>query len=193
MLAPLLIVVYPFFETLFSMYRRRFLQRRSMTQPDGIHLHTLIYRRLKRGATISRGVGDARRANADTSPYLWLLALVGDRAGGDLVEQSSVLALALLAFILIYLFVYWRIVRSAREVDETRRGGPSRHDSRVPADMFKRAFDLVSALVGLLVFGLPMLAVAAWIKLDSAGAGVLSPGARGPAREGVFASTSSAR
>jgi lipopolysaccharide/colanic/teichoic acid biosynthesis glycosyltransferase len=35
--------------------------------------------------------------------------------------------------------------------------------------MFKRAFDLLSALVGLAVFGLPMLAVAAWIKLDSPG------------------------
>jgi lipopolysaccharide/colanic/teichoic acid biosynthesis glycosyltransferase len=35
--------------------------------------------------------------------------------------------------------------------------------------MFKRVFDLVSALVGLLVFGLPMLAVAAWIRLDSPG------------------------
>lgn len=35
--------------------------------------------------------------------------------------------------------------------------------------MCKRAFDLVAAIVGLLVFGLPMLAVAAWIKLDSPG------------------------
>ena len=35
--------------------------------------------------------------------------------------------------------------------------------------MFKRLFDLVSALVGLLVFGLPMLLVAAWIRLDSPG------------------------
>jgi lipopolysaccharide/colanic/teichoic acid biosynthesis glycosyltransferase len=35
--------------------------------------------------------------------------------------------------------------------------------------MFKRAFDLVSALVGLLVFGLPMLVVAALVKLDSPG------------------------
>jgi lipopolysaccharide/colanic/teichoic acid biosynthesis glycosyltransferase len=35
--------------------------------------------------------------------------------------------------------------------------------------MFKRAFDLVAALVGLVVFGLPMLAVAAWIKHDSPG------------------------
>lgn len=35
--------------------------------------------------------------------------------------------------------------------------------------MFKRLFDVVSALLGLLIFGLPMLAVAVWIKLDSAG------------------------
>ena len=35
--------------------------------------------------------------------------------------------------------------------------------------MSKRVFDLVAATVGLLVFGLPMLAVAAWIRLDSPG------------------------
>jgi lipopolysaccharide/colanic/teichoic acid biosynthesis glycosyltransferase len=35
--------------------------------------------------------------------------------------------------------------------------------------MFKRLFDVVSALLGLLVFGLPMMAVAAWIRLDSPG------------------------
>ncbi|MGN6527457.1 MAG: sugar transferase [Burkholderiaceae bacterium] len=35
--------------------------------------------------------------------------------------------------------------------------------------MFKRVFDIVAALLGLALFGLPMLAVAAWIKLDSPG------------------------
>ena len=35
--------------------------------------------------------------------------------------------------------------------------------------MFKRLFDIVSALLGLLLFGLPMLVVAAWIRLDSPG------------------------
>ncbi len=35
--------------------------------------------------------------------------------------------------------------------------------------MFKRAFDVVAALVGLALFGLPMLAVAAWIRADSPG------------------------
>jgi lipopolysaccharide/colanic/teichoic acid biosynthesis glycosyltransferase len=35
--------------------------------------------------------------------------------------------------------------------------------------MFKRAFDLAAATCGLLLLGLPMLVVAAWIKLDSPG------------------------
>ena len=35
--------------------------------------------------------------------------------------------------------------------------------------MFKRAFDVVAALNGLALFGLPMLAVAAWIRADSPG------------------------
>jgi UDP-N-acetylmuramyl pentapeptide phosphotransferase/UDP-N-acetylglucosamine-1-phosphate transferase len=106
MLAPLLIVVYPFFETLFSMYRRRILQGRSMTQPDGIHLHTLIYRRLRRDAT-----GNARRANSSTSPYLWLLAAVGIAPAAVWWNNSQVLSLVLLVFVLVYLDLYWRIVR----------------------------------------------------------------------------------
>jgi lipopolysaccharide/colanic/teichoic acid biosynthesis glycosyltransferase len=35
--------------------------------------------------------------------------------------------------------------------------------------MFKRAFDLIAAVLGLLIFGLPMLVIAAWIRLDSTG------------------------
>jgi len=35
--------------------------------------------------------------------------------------------------------------------------------------MFKRAFDLLAAVIGLALLGLPMLAAAAWIKLDSPG------------------------
>ena len=35
--------------------------------------------------------------------------------------------------------------------------------------MFKRLFDVVSSLLGLALFGLPMLAVALWIRLDSPG------------------------
>ncbi len=128
MLAPLLIVVYPFFETLFSMYRRRVLQNRSMTQPDGIHLHTLIYRRLRRNVSDANGL---RRANSSTSPYLWLLAALGIVPAAIWWNRSPILALALLAFVLAYLVVYWRIVRfhSPRWMQPRRRKAPGSRSS----------------------------------------------------------------
>ncbi|MEO5687459.1 MAG: glycosyltransferase [Burkholderiaceae bacterium] len=124
MLAPLLIVVYPFFETLFSMYRRRFLQHRSMTQPDAMHLHTLIYRRIMRAAMDPHDPSGPRRANSGTSPYLWLMALVGIAPAAIWWNNSRVLSLALLIFALAYLWVYRRIVRfrSPRWMKARRRG-----------------------------------------------------------------------
>ena len=105
MLAPLLLVAYPVFETLFTMYRRRFIHQRPMTQPDGSHLHTLIYRRLKRGAEATT------RANSSTSPYLWLLNAVAVVPATIWWNNALALALSLAGFVLIYLDLYWRIVR----------------------------------------------------------------------------------
>ena len=47
---PLLLCIYPVFETLFSIYRRRLLRAMPPGMPDGIHLHSLIYRRVMRWA-----------------------------------------------------------------------------------------------------------------------------------------------
>jgi UDP-N-acetylmuramyl pentapeptide phosphotransferase/UDP-N-acetylglucosamine-1-phosphate transferase len=105
MLAPLLMVAYPVFETLFTMYRRRFIQKRSMTQPDGSHLHTLIYRRLKRGPEGSV------RGNSGTSPYLWGLNAIAVIPATIWWDNTPALALSLCVFVLAYLDLYWRIVR----------------------------------------------------------------------------------
>ena len=111
MLAPLLLVAYPVFETLFTMYRRRFIQMRSMTQPDGSHLHTLIYRRLKRGPVNSSGERGSTRGNSGTSPYLWLLNAVVVIPSMIWWNNTTALALSLAVFVLVYLDIYWRIVR----------------------------------------------------------------------------------
>jgi UDP-N-acetylmuramyl pentapeptide phosphotransferase/UDP-N-acetylglucosamine-1-phosphate transferase len=134
MLAPLLIVAYPVFETIFSMYRRRFLQRRAMTQPDGIHLHTLIYRRIKRNVSESRDVNSARRANSGTSPYLWLLSVVGIGPAAIWWDNTPVLLLSLLAFALSYLWIYWRIVcfRSPRWLLRRNPEAPRERDVSAP-------------------------------------------------------------
>jgi len=105
MLTPLLLVAYPVFETLFTMYRRRFIHQRPMTQPDASHLHTLIYRRLRRGAEDSTG------ANSSTSPFLWLLNGLAVIPATLWWHDTPVLALSLAAFVLAYLDLYRRIVR----------------------------------------------------------------------------------
>jgi hypothetical protein len=87
------------------MYRRRFIQKRSMTQPDGSHLHTLIYRRLKRGPEGSV------RGNSGTSPYLWGLNAIAVIPATIWWDNTPALALSLCVFVLAYLDLYWRIVR----------------------------------------------------------------------------------
>jgi UDP-N-acetylmuramyl pentapeptide phosphotransferase/UDP-N-acetylglucosamine-1-phosphate transferase len=65
----LLINAYPILETLFTIYRRKIHQGKSPGQPDGIHFHTLIFRRILSPARV-KTQSDRLSANAKTAPYL---------------------------------------------------------------------------------------------------------------------------
>lgn len=43
---PILINAYPIYETLFTIWRRKFIKKNSPTSADGIHFHSIIYRRV---------------------------------------------------------------------------------------------------------------------------------------------------
>jgi len=128
---PLLLCAYPIFETIFTMYRRRVLRGVATAQPDGIHLHTLIHRRLIR-LNVGGDRGDRRRMNRNsmTSPYLWLLCLLSIIPSVLWWDSTRILSVFLLLFILLYVFLYWRIVRF-----RTPRWLASRH-SRPPQSAF---------------------------------------------------------
>ena len=79
---PLVLVVYPVWETLFSMMRRALFHRTPLGAPDARHLHSLVYRLLGRrnaattlpfwavqGAMVAYGV-----AHYDSTPQLFLQA-----------------------------------------------------------------------------------------------------------------------
>jgi UDP-N-acetylmuramyl pentapeptide phosphotransferase/UDP-N-acetylglucosamine-1-phosphate transferase len=66
------LAAYPIIETLYSIYRRRIILRRAPMQPDALHLHSLIYRRLAVGAKHSAPNGFMRHANARVAPRMWL-------------------------------------------------------------------------------------------------------------------------
>ncbi|MDC8772747.1 MraY family glycosyltransferase [Roseateles albus] len=107
----LMVCIYPVFETVFSMYRRRVLRAVSAGQPDGIHLHSLIYRRIMRWTFGARDARAMTRRNSMTAPYLWTLC-VSSLAPALLFWDSTPMLLAcMLLFGVTYVGLYWRIVR----------------------------------------------------------------------------------
>src|SRR4029077_20088982 len=48
---PMLLLVYPIFETIFSMYRRKVVHGMSPGTPDNLHMHQVIYMGMTRART----------------------------------------------------------------------------------------------------------------------------------------------
>jgi UDP-N-acetylmuramyl pentapeptide phosphotransferase/UDP-N-acetylglucosamine-1-phosphate transferase len=110
-LFPLLVCIYPVFETVFSAYRRKVLRGQSAGSPDGMHLHSLIYRRVMRWALEEEDVRALTHRNSMTSPFLWLLCMLSVVPAVLFWDQTVLLAVCLVLFVVTYLVLYWNIVR----------------------------------------------------------------------------------
>lgn len=106
-----LLLIYPAFETIFSAYRRMFVRGKSPTLPDGIHLHSLIFRRIVQWTVGPREARALMKRNARTSPYLWLISLLAVIPATVFWESTGALMVFCLVFIISYLWLYGRIVR----------------------------------------------------------------------------------
>jgi UDP-N-acetylmuramyl pentapeptide phosphotransferase/UDP-N-acetylglucosamine-1-phosphate transferase len=105
------VAIYPAFETLFSVYRRRIVRGRSAGQPDGIHLHTLIYKRIARKGNFSGNGHQRTLRNSRASVYLWMISLVSIVPATFFWHAPYVLAASSLAFVVVYVWLYASIVR----------------------------------------------------------------------------------
>jgi len=73
-MAPVLIGIYPLVETVFSMYRRKFVRTHPLNHPDALHLHTMLYRRLfAPKGRVAASLGLKNFSNAKVSVVLWIL------------------------------------------------------------------------------------------------------------------------
>jgi len=108
---PLLVCIYPVFETVFSIYRRVMLRGQPAGMPDGIHLHSLIYRRIMRWAIGRQSKRSAVRRNSMTSPYLWMLCMTAVVPAMLFWNSTPLLAGFIVLFGVVYTGLYWRIVR----------------------------------------------------------------------------------
>jgi len=120
------LAAYPIVETLYSMYRRKFVRHTAAMQPDVLHLHSLIYACLLRHGQRARPGdrridiwtsaypgGERRRcirgANARVAPLLWLHG--GVCFASALYFHTN--TVALIGFTCLYGLVYRLCYRSA--------------------------------------------------------------------------------
>jgi UDP-N-acetylmuramyl pentapeptide phosphotransferase/UDP-N-acetylglucosamine-1-phosphate transferase len=108
---PVLLFMYPIFETCFSIYRKKFIRGMSPGIPDGVHLHMLVYKRLMRWAVGVRTARELTRRNSLTSPYLWLLCLVAVIPATLFWRHTLHLFCFVVVFAVTYVWLYARIVR----------------------------------------------------------------------------------
>jgi UDP-N-acetylmuramyl pentapeptide phosphotransferase/UDP-N-acetylglucosamine-1-phosphate transferase len=110
-LLPLLFMIYPVFETLFTIWRRGALQKRPVMLPDASHLHSLIFRRLLRRQAGAASPWPNRWRNAATSVYLWVLCLLSVLPGVWWWHSTQAMLVGITAFCLLYCGFYRAIVR----------------------------------------------------------------------------------
>ncbi|SCK09388.1 UDP-N-acetylmuramyl pentapeptide phosphotransferase/UDP-N-acetylglucosamine-1-phosphate transferase [Vogesella sp. LIG4] len=107
---PFLVLIYPVFETIFSIWRKKFLRKMSPGLPDGLHFHMLVYKRLVRWMVGSREVSHLTRRNSLTAPYLWGVALFSITPALLLWKVEWALQVSAILFVIGYVWVYRRLV-----------------------------------------------------------------------------------
>jgi UDP-N-acetylmuramyl pentapeptide phosphotransferase/UDP-N-acetylglucosamine-1-phosphate transferase len=103
----LLLFIYPLYETAFSIYRKKIVRGTSPSQPDGFHLHMLIYKRWVKNNMFKN---NKTMCNSMTSPFLWLLSLVGIIPAIIWYDNQTILIICAFIFMAIYTIIFRRIV-----------------------------------------------------------------------------------
>ena len=104
---PLAVLIYPVFETIFSIYRKGLLRGLPVTDPDGIHMHMLIYGRVIRHFGSSKVLS----RNPKTSLLMWLLSTISILPAVIWWNNTPMLALCVILWSLAYIVLYFKIVR----------------------------------------------------------------------------------
>lgn len=107
---PLVLLAYPIWETLFSMYRRS-MRGISTGQADALHLHSLVYHRLVRWRGHAGSAADYVTRNSIASLLLWALPAACFAIAVAFWAGSRELQVAAAAFGITYILGYRRLAR----------------------------------------------------------------------------------
>jgi UDP-GlcNAc:undecaprenyl-phosphate/decaprenyl-phosphate GlcNAc-1-phosphate transferase len=108
---PLMLVIYPVWETIFSIYRRKIVKGQSSALPDALHLHQILFSRVVRWMVGKQEAKHLLKRNSLTAPYLWGMGIVTVCPALAFWQNTPVLQLCCFCFVVLYVRLYSRIVR----------------------------------------------------------------------------------
>jgi len=117
---PFLACIYPIFETLFSIYRRKFLKGVSPGLPDALHLHSIIFKIITKW--LLGPMADKTLRNALTSPFLWALTMLSVIPALIFWDRTYILLFFSLLFMFFYVYFYWKLIYLKMPKSLRRRG-----------------------------------------------------------------------
>ena len=107
---PPVLLAFPVWETIFSMYRRR-TRGHSTARADALHLHQLVYRRIVRWRGFSADPRDWTARNSVASAYLWVIPAVCLLLALAFWDNSRALQVIGVSYWIVYGLVYRAVVR----------------------------------------------------------------------------------
>lgn len=110
-MAPVVAGLLPLIETLFSMYRRKFVKDYPVNHPDALHMHTLIFKRLLLNPSINNSQEEKNLLNGRVALYFWLPAALFSAASCSLLGSTTWQLLLMLVYLAMYVWLYSRLAR----------------------------------------------------------------------------------
>lgn len=107
---PMLLLIYPVWETVFSIYRK-LVRGVSPGVADALHFHQLIYRRIVRGVFHDDASRRMLMRNNRTSPYLWGFTILTVVPAVLFWNNTPMLMLCSALFVVFYVASYLMLVR----------------------------------------------------------------------------------
>ena len=121
-LAIILIGIYPLIDTTFSIYRRKIIRGTNITIADRLHMHSLIYRRIKRKYKNSSRINIQKKDqyffninhNAKVSIYIFCFSVPFDLIAYFNKSNIFLLSFIVLLYVLLYLYLFNSLCRFKR-------------------------------------------------------------------------------
>lgn len=110
-MAPVVAGLLPFIETLFSMYRRKFVRDHPVNHPDALHLHTLIYRRVLSSPGSVNSLEKKNKLNSRVALFFWLPAAFFSLLSCIYLQSTSIQLSLMLAYLAMYVWLYKRLIQ----------------------------------------------------------------------------------